>query len=115
MKIQQKKERELAQREGSAKTTLIQGTWLLISFIIAYFLFSYLDSSGTLTVRAIRSALFIPGSIPDWGILAGAMLIFVIISQIALALGFFLASPSGRRKAGHGDLYSRHNDMNDNF
>ena len=115
MKIQKKKERELAAREGSAKTTLIQGTWLLISFVIAYFLFRYLDSSGTLTMRSLRTALQIPRSIPDGVIMAGAMFAFVVVSQIALALGFFLASPAGRRKAGHGNLHSNYNDLNDNY
>lgn len=115
MKLQKKKERELAEREGAAKTTVIQGIWLLLSFAVAYFLFSYLDSSGILTTRALRAQMHVPGYIPDWGILAGAMLVFVMAAQIALAMGFFIASPAGRRKPGKGDLHSENRSLDDRY
>jgi hypothetical protein len=41
------------------------------------------------------------------------MLAFVIVSQFALTLGFFFASPQGRRKAGQGNLYTTNRDLND--
>jgi hypothetical protein len=113
MKIQKKQERELAERKGSAKTTIIQGTWLLLSLAAAYFLFQYLDDTGILTMRYLRSQLQLPSSVPEWAILGGAMLAFVIVSQFALTLGFFFASPQGRRKAGQGNLYTTNRDLND--
>jgi hypothetical protein len=45
--------------------------------------------------------------------MAIAILIFVIISQFFLTLGFFFASPEGRRKPGRGDLYSSNRDLDD--
>jgi ABC-type uncharacterized transport system fused permease/ATPase subunit len=115
MKIQKKKEREMAERQGSTKTTLIFGSWLVLSMLIAYFFFSYLDSSGTLTMRTLRSQMQLPPSIPEWAVMVGAILVFTMASQIALSLGFFLANPSARRKVGKGDLRSRHHDLRDNY
>ena len=115
MKIQQKKDRELAEREGSAKTTVIQGIWLAISFVVAYFVVNYLDSSGLLTIRSIRGELNLPTYVPNWAVIAIIMLVFVIFTQAALALGFFFASPAGRRKSGKGDLQSRNKSLDDRY
>ena len=113
MKIEKKRERELAERQGSTKTTLIYGTWLLVSLVAGYFFFSYLDSSGIFTMRALRGELRLPASVPEWAVMIGAVLVFAIAAQIALSFGFLLASPAGRRKAGKGDLSSRHRDLDD--
>jgi hypothetical protein len=113
MKIEKKQEQELASREGNATTTIINGAWLLLSLVAAFFIFRYLDQSGILTVRAIRAGVHLPRYIPDWAITGLGMLIFVMLSQFALTLGFFFASPQGRRKAGAGDMYTTNRDLND--
>jgi hypothetical protein len=113
MKIERKRERELAERQGSARKTIIQGTWLLLSIIVAFILFRYLDQSGTLTMRYLRTQLSLPAAVPEVVIMAIAILVFVIISQFFLTLGFFFASPQGRRKPGRGDLYSSNRDLDD--
>ena len=113
MKIQKKKERELAERQGSARKTIIQGTWLLLSIIVAFILFRYLDQSGTLTMRYLRTQLSLPAAVPEAVIMAIAILIFVIVSQFVITMGYFFASPQGRRKAGGGDLYSSNRDLDD--
>jgi hypothetical protein len=113
MKIQKKRERELAERQGSARKTIVQGTWLLLSIIVAFILFRYLDQSGTLTMRYLRTQLSLPAAVPEVVIMAIAILVFVIISQFFLTLGFFFASPQGRRKPGRGDLYSSNRDLDD--
>lgn len=115
MKLEKKKERELAERQGSAKTTIIFGSWLIISAVIGYFLFNYLDTSDTFTMRTLRGELKLPSSVPEWAVMIGAILVFVMVCQIALALGFFLASPDGRRKSGKGDLRSNYHDLRDNY
>ena len=113
MKLEKKRDQEMAERKGSAKTTIIQGTWLLLSIAIGFFLFRYLDQEGILTMRFLRSELSIPSSVPEAVIMGVAILAFVIASQFALTLGFFFASPTGRRKAGRGDLYTSNPDLND--
>ena len=114
MKIQQKKERELAAREGTSKTTLIYGTWLLISMGLGYAFFSYLERSGTMTMRALRSQLRLPSSVPEWLVMAGCIFVFVMAAQAALSFGFLLANPEGRRRAGKGNLRSNYHDYRDN-
>ena len=115
MKLQKKRDAELAAREGSAKTTIIYGIWFIISIALGYGLFYYLDSSGTLTMRALRGDLSLPNSIPEWVIMAVGVFLFVVVAQIALGFGFLIASPDGRRKAGKGDLRSRHKELDERY
>ena len=115
MKLQKKKDAELARREGSTKTTVIFGTWLIISIALGFGLFYYLDSSGTLTMRALRSDLGLSTQWPEWVFMAGGTLVFVMASLIALSFGFLIASPEGRRKAGKGNLQTRHKELDDRY
>jgi len=113
MKIEKKRERELAERQGSARKTIIQGAWLLLSITAAFFLFRYLDQSGILTMRYLRTQLSLPAAVPEAVIMGIAILAFVIVSQFVLTLGFFFGSPQGRRKPGRGDMYSTNRDLDD--
>jgi hypothetical protein len=115
MKIEKKREREVAERQGSARKTIIQGTWLLLSIAVAFFLFSYLDQQNILTMRYLKSQLSLPAAVPEAVVMGLAILAFVIVSQFVLTLGFFFGSPEGRRKAGRGDMYSTNRDLDDRY
>jgi hypothetical protein len=113
MKLEKKRDREMAERKGSARATIIQGTWLLLSIIVGFYLFRYLDQEGILTMRFLRSELSLPAAVPEEVIMGVLILAFVIASQFAITLGFFFGSPEGRRKAGRGDLYTTNRDLDD--
>lgn len=114
MRLEKRHEADLAARKGSTGRTIIQFLFLLISFVIAYFIASYMFDNGMLSYGVIRSAFsFVPFYIPSWSILGGAMLIIVVIIQFFVSIGFTLGSPEGRRKTGKPSLHSRVKDPND--
>lgn len=112
MRLDKKKEEELARRKGSANKTLIQTVWLLISLAIAYVLTMYLFNQGTITADLLYRQ-GIPRSIPEWGLQLGVAILLTICMQIFLLLGFVFANPEGRRKLGEPTLVSRNKDAFD--
>ncbi|MCA9921779.1 MAG: hypothetical protein KC419_21845 [Anaerolineales bacterium] len=112
MRLEKKKEQEIARRQGMTGKTIIQIIWLVISAGVAYFLLTYMIESEEInfTYGTIYRALFIPTSVPRWVVLSGLIIIFVLFMQMFLALGFAIASPEGRRKTGKPTLYSRNKD-----
>jgi hypothetical protein len=105
-----KRNDEIQRRQGATVRTIISTIWLGLSFVGAYFLIQYLDSSGALTYNMIYSRLFIPRSIPEWVIQGALMLIVVMISQFALVAGFAFATPIGRTRPGTPSMLSRNPD-----
>lgn len=116
MRLEKKKEEEIARRQGMTGKTLIQVVWLVLSGVVAYFLLTYMLTSEEInfSYNTIYGGLFIPTSVPRWVVLGGMILIFVLVMQMFLALGFAIASPEGRRKTGKPSLYSRNKDPFDN-
>ncbi len=112
MRLDRKKEEEVARRRGSASKTLIQMVWLLISLAIAYALTLYLFNQGTITADFLYRQ-GIPRSIPEWGLQLGVTLLITIFMQMFLLLGFVIANPEGRRKLGEPTLVSRNKDVFD--
>ncbi|HFQ93767.1 MAG TPA: hypothetical protein ENK32_07140 [Anaerolineae bacterium] len=113
MRIEKKKDEELAQRKGLTKRTIAQVIWLGLSFVLGYFLAKYLFDSGVLTPSLFYVQLFIPRSVPEWGLLAMTTIAIVIVLQVMFGIGFILASPEGRRRTGDPSLQSRHKDPYD--
>lgn len=112
MRLERKKDEEIAQRQGMTKKTLIQIVWLVISGIVAYFLINFLLESEEInfSYNTLYTQLFIPRAVPEWALLAGMIIVFVLVMQIFLVLGFVIASPEGRRKSGQPTLRSRNKD-----
>ncbi len=110
MRIEKKKEEELAQRKGLTKRTIVQIIWLGISFVLGYFLAKYLFDSGVLTPSFFYVQLFVPRSVPEWGLVAMSTVGIVILLQIMFVIGFIIASPEGRRRTGNPSLHSRRKD-----
>ena len=115
MRIEKKKDAEIASRQGNTVRTIIQIVWLIISGVVAYFLITYMIASEEIgfSYNTLYNQLFIPRSVPKWALLAGMIIIFVLIMQVFLSLGFAIASPDGRRKTGQPTLYSRTKDPYD--
>ncbi|MCA9977382.1 MAG: hypothetical protein R3E31_10790 [Chloroflexota bacterium] len=118
MRLEKKRDAELAKRKGQANKTIIQLIWLGISFFVAYFIANLVilaPGNGLVTYRQIYSALQIPSSkVPEWVLLGGVMLIIVFIMQFIFFIGFFFTSHEGRRRTGTPSLYSRNEDPLDN-
>lgn len=111
MRLEKLREEEAAKRKGSAFKTIVQLIWLLLSFIAAYFLTQYLFEQQILSYNTIYRILAVsPRSLPQFVITGAIMLIIVFIMQMFLFLGFFFASPEGRRRPGQPSLYSRNPD-----
>ncbi len=110
MRIEKKKDEELAERKGLTKRTIAQIIWLGLSFVLGYFLAKYLFDSGILTPSLFYVQLFIPRSVPEWGLVLMTAVAIVIVLQVMFAIGFILASPEGRRRTGDPSLHSRHKD-----
>lgn len=118
MKVEKKKDAEIARRQGMTKKTIIQVIWLIISGVISYYLVTYLLASDEvgLSYGAIYSGLGISRStIPEVVILGALVLIGVMFFQMFLWLGFMFASPEGRRRTGEPSLHSRYKDPNDYY
>jgi hypothetical protein len=118
MRLEKKRDAELARRQGSAKRTVIQFIWLAISIAIAYFLCTLVilnPDGGLLTYNEVYRALSLSrADIPEWAILGAFMFIIVFVMQFFLFIGFFLSSSEGRRRPGTPSLHSRNKDPLDN-
>ena len=100
MLIQKKHERETASDKGLAIRTIIQAIWFGISAVIAYFIFQYLFEVEILSYPFLYSHLLIPPWVPEWAVMAGLILLFILFTQFFLILGFFIFSPLGRVRPG---------------
>ncbi|MFQ5400808.1 MAG: hypothetical protein ACE5E7_14580 [Anaerolineae bacterium] len=107
MHLDKKREEELAERKGLAVKTIIQTIWLLITTGIAYFIIQLAETQGLLSYPRIRALLTLPPQVENWEIMAALILVFVIIMQFVLFVGFAIASPEGRRRTGTPSLHSR--------
>ncbi len=114
MRLEKKKDEEIAARKGMTGKTIIAFIWLAISAVMAYFFVDYLFASGILSHGTFYGA-GIPRSIPDWVITGVLVLLVVAFMQTFLLFGFILASPEGRRKTGDPTLYSRSSNQFDEF
>lgn len=110
MRLDRKKQRELARSKGLTGRTIVQFSWLAISAVLAYLAIDWLFDSGQLTYRFFYQSLFIPRSVPEPIILAVLVLIVVVIMQFFLVLGYAIASPQGRERTGNPSPYSTNYD-----
>lgn len=109
MRLEKKREEELAQRKGTTCKTIVQFTWLLISFVIAYFAIDLIISAGYLSYNMIYG-VGIPRSIPPIAIKLVLMFFIVVVMQFFLFIGFMFANPEGRRRTGDPTLKSKTKD-----
>jgi hypothetical protein len=114
MKLEKKRDEEMAARKGMTGKTIIAFIWLAISGVIAYFLVNYLFETDVLSYGTFYG-LGIPRSVPQWVITGVLIILIVIIMQTFLMLGFMLASPEGRRRTGDPSLYSHNKEPFDDY
>lgn len=109
MRLEKKRDEEVAARKGMTGRTIVAFIWFAFSAVLAYFLVNYLLDQNIIRFNMFYS-LGIPRSVPTWVFLAVLILAVVVIMQIFLLFGFMMASPEGRRRTGDPTLYSRTKD-----
>ncbi|MDX1615303.1 MAG: hypothetical protein R3300_13395 [Candidatus Promineifilaceae bacterium] len=112
MRLERKKEAELARRKGNAVRTIIMLLWLLFSGLVAWGITEWLQESGTLTIQRVRTYLFLSPEIDSLWIRLGMMLIIIMAMQLVLLFVFAMFSKSARRRPGDASLYSRQKEGN---
>ena len=113
MLIEKQREAEIARRKGQALKTIIQGIWLAITFVGAYFFVQILFERGIITTAAFYNA-GIPTSIPRWVFEWVFIFLIVVGMQFVFVFGYMIASPEGRQRAGRATAHSKNPDPLDN-
>lgn len=106
MRLDRKKDSELAQRKGLTVRTIIQTFWLILSGIIAYVGLDWLFTSEQLTYDFFYNTLLVPRSVPEPVIMGALIIIVVIVMQFFLVMGYAIGSPQGRERTGKPSPYS---------
>ncbi|PID85440.1 MAG: hypothetical protein CSA11_07815 [Chloroflexi bacterium] len=114
MRLEKKKDEEIAARKGMTGKTILTFIWLIISTVVAYGFINYLIDIGILSYSMFYS-VGLPRLIPEWVITIVLVLVVVVLIQIFLFFGFVIVSPEGRRKTGTPTAYSRKNNSFDQF
>ncbi len=112
MRIERKRDAELAKRRGMALKTIIAVIWFGLCFVAAYYIVNWLFDSETLTLGFFYGRLHIPTSISEDFIRFGLMLVIVFLIQFFVLIGYAIASPTGRSRPGDPTLKSRDPDPN---
>jgi hypothetical protein len=112
MRLQRKRDAELAKRRGLAIRTIIAVIWFILCFVAAYYIVNWLFDSGTVTLGFFYNRFFIPTSVSEGAVRAGLMVVIVILIQFFVLLGFAFASPLGRIRPGDATLRSPEPDPN---
>lgn len=116
MRLEKKKQSELAERKGLTTRTIVQVIWLGISGVIAYFVLDWLFETEQLTYDYFYNNLLIPRDVPEVAILGALILFAVLVMQFFLILGYGFASPVGRERPGNPSPYSQTYDpMQDDY
>jgi ABC-type sugar transport system permease subunit len=106
MRIEHKRELELARRKGLTRRTILAVLWLAICFAAAYFVTEWLFENDIITYNGLYARLFIPRWVDQIFLQIGLMIVLVIIVQFFVLIGYGLLSFAGRRRPGEASLYS---------
>jgi hypothetical protein len=112
MRLERKREAELAKRKGLAFKTILAVIWFGLCFAAAYFLVNWLFDSEILTIGAIYNRLRIPRTVSEEFIRAGLMVLIVFLTNFFVLIGYAFASPLGRVRPGKPSLRSQEADPN---
>jgi len=113
MRLDAKRDRELAKRRGLALRTVLAVIWLALCIAAAYYVVSYLFQNDVLTFGFFRRRLLVPFSISDQAIVIGLMVVIVVAINFIVLVAYGLLSPAGRRRPGTPSMYSQDPDPDD--
>lgn len=110
MRLERKRDAELAKRKGLAVKTIIALFWFGLCFAAAYYLVNWLLESETITYGFFYSRFSIPRTVDEEFIRFGLMFVIVVLIQFFVLIGYAFASPTGRLRPGDPSLTSREPD-----
>jgi Na+-driven multidrug efflux pump len=113
MRLDAKRDRELARRKGLTRRTILAAVWLAICFGLAYLIMSFLFDNELLSYRFFYNQLFVPHDVSETVILVALMFVIVIIINFFVLIGYGLTSSAGRRRPGTPSLRSSDPDADD--
>ena len=113
MRLDAKREREVARRKGLTVRTILAMLWMALCILAAYYLANYLFENEILKMSFFRGPLRIPYSISDTVIVIGFMLVIVIAINFLFLVVYGLFSSAGRRRPGTPSMYSADPDPDD--
>ena len=100
MRIEMKREAELAKRRGLANRTAVAVVTLILGFVIAYLLSALLFSKEIITVDFFYNELAIPETVNQAMLQIGFAFVIVIILQLIVVMAFGLTNPAARARPG---------------
>ncbi len=112
MRLERKRDVELAGRKGMALKTIIALIWFGLCFVVAYYTVNWLFDTEILRPSIIYNRLLIPRTVSEDIIRIALMILIVILIQFFVLLGYAFASPLGRLRPGKPSLRSREPDPN---
>jgi hypothetical protein len=115
MRLEKKKDEELARRAGLTKRTLVQLLFLTIVTVAAYFLTNALFAEELISRGRMLGVFPFLRRLPDWAPQVLIIIGLVFVMQILFTFFFFLFSPEAWRKIDQGSLYSQNKDPYDDY
>jgi hypothetical protein len=112
MRLERKRDAELARRKGMTLKTIIALLWFGLCFIAAYYMVNWLFDTEVIRTSFFYSRLLIPRSVNQATIRAAMMVLTVILIQFFVLLGYAFGSPLGRVRPGRPTMRSREPDPN---
>ena len=113
MRLDAKREQELARRKGLALRTILAVVWLAICFVLALLFMNWLFDNDVLDMGFFRNQLLIPYTIDDTWIVLGLVVVLVVAINFVVLVVYGLFSPIGRRRPGTPSMYSADPDPDD--
>ena len=113
MRLDAQRDREVEKIIGFARRTILTLIWLAICIGAAYFFVNWLLETERLRMSFFYFQLHIPQTVSKGIIVAGTVLVFVMVINFFVLVGYSLVSPSGRRHPGTPSQYSPDPDPDD--
>ena len=100
MRIDMKKDAELAKRKGFAGRTVFAVTALIVGFALSYALTHYLFSNEIVSANFFYNQLFVPRTVSEEIIKFALAFVMVFVLQFFSIIAYALASPQARVRTG---------------
>lgn len=100
MRIEMKREAELAKRKGQTWKTLLAILWLAATFAGSYFITGWLLEEEYINLSFFYQTLRIPGNISESTVKLGLVAAVFLAFQFIVLMFIAVLSPSAKRRSG---------------
>lgn len=113
MRIEKKREAELAKRRGLTGRTILAVIWLVVSFALSYFFATWILNGELLGIDYFYNQMGIPDSVNEVIIQIGLAVVVFTAFQFFLLIGYAIASPKAKMRPGTPTIYTAEKDPYD--